>query len=275
MVEKHKNIPPGEKETFPLAFKKLNDNLAQRQDQKLERLQAIPRRLPDAIIQPKVTFIPGRKRALTGREAAERQEREEARERRRAQIQGEKQLENDTQQAQAAAIHSQFVADVAAAYADSHGTKSHDIVEISSEDELEDIRPSPVPSLDQQVFKSTTYNLTFNSTKLTTNSISRSTVTSTITISSTSSTSTGSCSSPESPNPISKSTESTKSTFKSTTASSSNRPTRARKPSAKQASQNRCTIEKEEKKRAHLAKKPKTTDTTQLDKFELPFWSSQ
>jgi hypothetical protein len=272
MVEKHKNLPPGEKETFALAFKKLNDNLAQRQDQKLERLQAIPRRLPDAIIQPKVTFIPGRKRALTGREAAERQEREEARERRRAQIQGKNQLENDTQQAQAAAIHSQFVTDVAAAYADSHGTKSHDIVEISSEDELEDIEPSPVPSLDQ-VFKSTTYNLTFNSTKLTTNSISRSTVTSTITISSTSSTS--SRSSPESLNSISKSTESIKSTFKSTTVSSSNRPTRARKPSAKQASQNRRTIEKEEKKRAQFAKKPKTTDTTQLDGFELPFRSSQ
>jgi hypothetical protein len=28
MVEKHKNLPPGEKETFALAFKKLNDSLA-------------------------------------------------------------------------------------------------------------------------------------------------------------------------------------------------------------------------------------------------------
>ncbi|RFU25262.1 hypothetical protein B7463_g11084, partial [Scytalidium lignicola] len=87
MVEKHKNLPPGGNETFALAFKKLNDSLASRQDRRLERLQAMPRRLPDAIIQPKVTFIPGRKRALTGREAAEQQEKEEARERRRAQIQ--------------------------------------------------------------------------------------------------------------------------------------------------------------------------------------------
>ncbi len=77
-MKKHKNLPLGEKETFALAFKKLNNNLAQHQDQKLEQLQAIPQRLPNAIIQPKVTFIPGRKRALTGREAAERQEREEA-----------------------------------------------------------------------------------------------------------------------------------------------------------------------------------------------------
>jgi hypothetical protein len=55
----------------------------------------------------------------------------------------------------------------------------------------------------------------------------------------------------------------------------SSRPTREYKPTAKQASQNRRTIEKEEKKRAKLAKKPKTVDTTQLDEFELPFRSSQ
>jgi len=50
MVEKHKNLPPGKKEAFALVFKKVNDTLASHQDQKLERLQAIPRRLPDAII---------------------------------------------------------------------------------------------------------------------------------------------------------------------------------------------------------------------------------
>ena len=53
-----------------------------------------------------------------------------------------------------------------------------------------------------------------------------------------------------------------KSTFKLTTASSLNRLIRARKLSAKQASQNQRVIEKEEKKRAKLAKKPKTTNTT-------------
>jgi hypothetical protein len=99
MVKKHKNFPPRKKKTFTLVFKKLNDSLASHQDQKLERLQAIPRRLPNAIIQPKVTFVPGRKRALTGKEAADHQEKEEARERCQAQIQAEKQLQNNTWQA--------------------------------------------------------------------------------------------------------------------------------------------------------------------------------
>ena len=79
IVEKHKNLPPREKETFALTFKKLNDSLANHQDRKLERLQAIPRRLPNTITQPKVTFIPARKRTLTRREVADLQEKEEAR----------------------------------------------------------------------------------------------------------------------------------------------------------------------------------------------------
>jgi hypothetical protein len=56
---------------------------------------------------------------------------------------------------------------------------------------------------------------------------------------------------------------------------SSNHPIRTRKPTAKQASQNRRAIEREEKRLAKLSKKPKTVDTTQLDDFELPFRSSQ
>jgi hypothetical protein len=57
---------------------------------------------------------------------------------------------------------------------------------------------------------------------------------------------------------------------------SSLRPTRSRKPTTKQASQNRRAIEKEEKRLAKLVKKkPKAVDTTQLDEFELPFRSSQ
>ena len=54
-----------------------------------------------------------------------------------------------------------------------------------------------------------------------------------------------------------------------------NHPIRTRKPTAKQASQNRRAIEREEKRLAKLSKKPKTVDTTQLDDFELPFRSSQ
>jgi hypothetical protein len=278
IVEKHKNLPPGEKETFALAFKKLNDSLASHQDQKLKRLQAIPQRLPDAIIQPKVTFVPGRKRALTGKEAADHQEKEEARERRRAQIQAEKQLQNNTRQAQAAAVHSQFITDIAAAYTGSQGTKSYDIIEISSEtdnksNEFEDIDSalvqiqsqaksvSLVSSPNQQFFNSTT----FSSINSTSNSTSKSTFKSTFISTSDSS--------PISPNSASKSTLSL--TSDSAVVSSSNRPTRQRKPTSKQASQNRCTIENEEKKKAKLTKKPKTTNTTQLDQFKLPFRSSQ
>jgi hypothetical protein len=140
MIEKHQNLPPGEKETFALTFKKMSDSLAKNQDQKLERLKAIPRRLPDAIVQPKVTFVPGRKRALTGREAAELQEKEEARLRRRAQIAAEKQEQNDARQEQATALHSQLVATVAAEYVASQRSESHDIIDISSEsDEFVDI----------------------------------------------------------------------------------------------------------------------------------------
>ena len=219
MVEKHKNLPPGEKEAFALAFKKVNDTLASHQDQKLERLQAIPRRLPDAIIQPKVTFIPGRKRALTGREAAELQEQEEARIRRRAQITAEKQAKNDARQEEVAALRSQFHDTIAAEYVATQNSNSHNIIDISSNsDEFVDVdvlitqsQARPQPLIQPQIQSPT----------------------------------------------------------------SSNRPTRARKPSAKQSSQNQRAIEKEEKRRAKLASKPKTVNTTQLDEFELPFRSSQ
>ena len=185
--------------------------LAKNQDQKLERLKAVPRRLPDAIVQPKVTFVPGRKRALTGREAAELQEKEEARLRRRAQIASEKQEQNDAWQEQATALHSQLVATVAAEYVASQGSESHDIIDISSEsDEFVDI--------DVLI---------------------------------------------------------TQSQAQSQPPTSSNHPIRTRKPTAKQASQNRRVIEREEKRLAKLSKKPKTADTTQLDEFELPFRSSQ
>jgi hypothetical protein len=38
MVEKHRNLPPGEKKTFVIAFKKIGDSLAKNQDQRLDRL---------------------------------------------------------------------------------------------------------------------------------------------------------------------------------------------------------------------------------------------
>jgi hypothetical protein len=96
IVEKHKNLPPGEKENFVLAFKKVNDTLAERQDEKLDRLQRFPRRLSDPIIQPKLKHLLRRKRALTGAETAVLMEKEQARERRRAQATAVVQGFNDT-----------------------------------------------------------------------------------------------------------------------------------------------------------------------------------
>jgi hypothetical protein len=116
MVEIHQSLPAGEKETFAQAIKKLCDSLAKNQNERLDRLKAIPQRLPDPIRQPKVTFIPGRKRALTGREAADLQEKDEARRRRKAQIEAENQAQNDVQQEQDAAARSQYQEEVVEAY---------------------------------------------------------------------------------------------------------------------------------------------------------------
>jgi hypothetical protein len=71
MAEKHKNLPPEEAAKFALTFKEFSDKLANRQDEKLKSREAIPARLPDAQLPPKLKFGPGRKRALTGREAAD------------------------------------------------------------------------------------------------------------------------------------------------------------------------------------------------------------
>jgi hypothetical protein len=83
MAEKHKTLPPEDAEHFALAFKELNERLAARQDALLKSKEAIPARLPDALIPPKLTFIPGRKRALTGAELALMEEADKARRRRK------------------------------------------------------------------------------------------------------------------------------------------------------------------------------------------------
>ena len=56
---------------------------------------------------------------------------------------------------------------------------------------------------------------------------------------------------------------------------SSSRPVRERKPTSKMQSQERRNIEKQEKRKAKLLKKPKKADTSQINGFELPFRSSQ
>jgi hypothetical protein len=254
MVEKHQNLPPGEKESFALAFKKMSDILATNQEQKLERLKAFPRRLPDAIVQSKVTFIPGRKRALTGREAAELQEKEQARERRRAQIAAEKQAKNDARQDEAAAVRSQLLDAVAAEYVASQDTESHKIINISDSDSDEFVDTDVLIAQSQAR----------------TSSIQPKTLVDDI------------IQQDESPDSdefvdidvlIAQSQARSQALIQPTTSSS--RPIRACKPTAKQASQTRRAIEKEDKRLARLTRKPKTVDTTQLDDFELPFRSSQ
>jgi hypothetical protein len=116
MVEIHKSLPAGEKETFAQAFKKLCGSLAKNQDERLDRLKAMPRRLPDPIRQPKATFIPRRKRALTDKEAADLQKKDEARRRRKTQIKAENQAQNDVQQEQDATVRSQYQEEVVKAY---------------------------------------------------------------------------------------------------------------------------------------------------------------
>jgi len=74
IAEKHKSLPPSQAENFALVFKTINNTLSERQDKKLQRLRDMPSRLPDPVVQPKLVFRPGRKRALTGREVAEQQE---------------------------------------------------------------------------------------------------------------------------------------------------------------------------------------------------------
>ena len=229
MVERHKNLPPGEKEAFALTFKKMGDSLNSRHDERLERLETLPRRLPDPIIQPKVTFVPGRKRALTGREAADLQEKEEARRRRRAQIAGEKQTKNDARQAQAATEASQRWNEVVEEYYQ----PDDDVISISSND---DLKPSGNEEPEVDVVRASDTD--------------------------------------EFPDIDDILSQRKPSTLVPTEPSLS-RPGRERKPTSKQASQNRHEIEKQELKKVQLKRKPKTVDTTQLEEFELPFHSSQ
>jgi hypothetical protein len=84
MADKHQTLPVEERARFALAYQEINNKLVQRQDERLQSRAIIPLQLPPPIIQPKLTFGPGRKRALTGQEIAEQQERDELRARRQA-----------------------------------------------------------------------------------------------------------------------------------------------------------------------------------------------
>jgi hypothetical protein len=251
IVERHKNLPSGEKESFALAFKKMCDSLATQHDEKLERLQKLPRRLPDPLVQPKVTFVPGRKRALTGREAADLQEKEEARRRRRAQTEGEKQARNDARQEQYTAEALQRQNEIAEEYSQrietqeyitqslppyvpsSQPQQPHEVISISTDDDLEPSENEEQAEVDEASSDTNDFL------------------------------------------DIDDILSQQKPPLLVSLAPSSSRPRRDRKPTAKQVSQDRREIEKREKRKADLEKKPKTVATSQFDDFELPVRSSQ
>jgi hypothetical protein len=74
MAEFHQKLPAGEAHKFAAAIQSVSNTIAHRQEDKLLATKANPPRLPKPLVPPKLTYLPGRKRALTGREIAEREE---------------------------------------------------------------------------------------------------------------------------------------------------------------------------------------------------------
>jgi hypothetical protein len=284
LVVRHQNLPPGEKESFALAFSKMADKFLERYDDKLDRLNQHPRRLPDPLIQPKLTYGPGRKRALTGAEAAERQEMEAGFERVRAQKRSRVQAQNDDRQAGHAAEVSQGQAELAEEYAqgrfdgiprfkkaveicqsiqaklsdddDSNGNgyehssqpkrqvEAIETIDISSDQYSDQSADSDTQSDDQSdEFEDI-------------DTIIARDPTSTAPVAGSSKQRQQAPLPPPSTAPVA-------------------RPSRARKPTSKQASQIRRKLEKKEIKKAKRSKKVETVDLTQDEEFSLPFRSSQ
>jgi hypothetical protein len=89
-ISKHRSLPPRQAETFASTFARGIDKLNMAQDKLTESHKLMPSTLPEPLVEPKLRVFPNsRKRAMTGREAAEEQERDEARQRRRAAIQAQ------------------------------------------------------------------------------------------------------------------------------------------------------------------------------------------
>jgi hypothetical protein len=86
LVQKHKQLGPEDAPAYAEAVDLMARNLTAKQNEKLKARKALPARLPDPQIPHKdLKFLAGRKRALTGIEAAERQQVNEALARRKAQ----------------------------------------------------------------------------------------------------------------------------------------------------------------------------------------------
>jgi hypothetical protein len=78
-IEKHKSLPAGQAETYASRFKIGSEKLNVAQDKLTTSLNALPLTLPKPLIEPNLRQFPSsRKRAMTGREAAEQEERDVA-----------------------------------------------------------------------------------------------------------------------------------------------------------------------------------------------------
>ena len=289
MAEKHANLPPGEAAKFAIAFKDINDTLANRQDKKLKGKEVLPSRLPDKIIGPKLIFGPGRKRALTGREIADQQEADAARARRKAERLAKNQNDIEDTMVAAAVIQSQLQDDITASYLSQHNepangdedTKSDssewvDIDNFEQKSQIplefggyidskndEDV-PAKKPLKEQYLLNNTVESdgkslsdLLFSlSGEHGNNEVLQQEI---------------ACESGSSDDDLPLLEE----VLSQPAAPSASHPQRTRKPTKKQASQNRRANEAIRIKESKLKKKPKTTETTQLDDIELPFRSSQ
>ena len=82
-IEKLKSLPAAQAETFASSFKKGTEKLTIAQDRLSATLAKMPLELPEPLKEPNLRQFPSsRKRAMTGWEAAEEEERDQARQRR-------------------------------------------------------------------------------------------------------------------------------------------------------------------------------------------------
>lgn len=80
----HKKLPPEQAPQFAEAVQLLAQSLKSKQEEQNAARATLPSRLPDPQLPSKpLKYMPGRKRALTGMEAAEREEQDRSRARRR------------------------------------------------------------------------------------------------------------------------------------------------------------------------------------------------
>jgi hypothetical protein len=71
-IEKHRPLPASQAETFASSFLQGVSKLNVAQDKLKESRRLLPAALPEPLIEPKLRAFPtSRKRAMTGREAAE------------------------------------------------------------------------------------------------------------------------------------------------------------------------------------------------------------